>query len=270
MIFPGPRQVLALTTAWPTNAMRQLASTPSGFSLLELSMVLIIVTLLFSSMIPGFSAWRQAAENEELQRQLTMASEALFGFAMRNGRLPCPAAPATSGSESPEAGGNCSHPWNGLLPASSLGLQPLDEHGYALDPWGNPLHYAISAFTAPPCGGAPCLSSENSIRLLWNSETPPTPDLRICSTAQGKAGASDKAECAVGSALTKDAVAVVFSLGRNGKRHPVSADEAANSDNDRLFVAHPGTLPPDEFDDQVNWISASIFYSRLMAAGRLP
>jgi prepilin-type N-terminal cleavage/methylation domain-containing protein len=250
--------------------MRQPASVPSGFSLIELSMVLIIVTLLFSSMIPGFSAWRQGAENEEVQRQLATANEALLGFAMRNGRLPCPAAPATSGSESPETGGNCSHPWNGLLPASSLGLQPLDEHGYALDPWGNPLHYAISTFTGAPCGSAPCLSSENGIRLLWNSETPPAPDLRICSTAKEKTGTGDKAECAAGSALTKDAVAIVFSLGRNGKRNPGSADEAANSDNDRLFVSRPGTLPPDEFDDQISWLSSSIFYSRLMMAGRLP
>lgn len=250
--------------------MNKRSRSLSGFSLIELSMVLIVVALLFSGMLPRLSALRQAAENVEARRQLAIADEAILGFAIRHGRLPCPAAPATSGNESPENGGDCTHPWTGLLPAATLGLQPLDERGYFLDPWGNPLRYAISAFTATPCDGAPCLSRENGIRQLWNSATPPTPDLRICSTTKAKSGLGDKAECGAGRALTKDAVAVVFSSGRNGGGLPGSDDEMANNDNDRLFVSRPGTLPPDEFDDQISWLSASIFYSRLIAAGRLP
>lgn len=233
-------------------------------------MVLIMVTLLFSTVMPGFSAFRQTADNAEARRQLETANEALLGFAIRYGRLPCPAAPGTRGVESPETGGDCTHSWNGLLPASSLGLRPVDENGYALDPWGNPLRYAISSFSAPACGSGPCLSREDGIRRLWNSETPPAPDLRICSTAKEATGLGDKAECGAGKALTKDAVAIVFSLGRNGQRPPSGGDETANSDNDRLFVSHDGTLSPDEFDDQSSWISSSIFYSRLLASGRLP
>lgn len=250
--------------------MKALTISQAGFSLLELSMVLIIAALLFGGMLPGLSALRQAAEYEEARHQLEIANEAILGFAVRHGRLPCPAAPAAEGMESPAGGGECSHTWNGLLPAGTLGLQPLDEHGYLLDPWGNPLRYAISSFTATACDGSPCLSRENGVRRLWNSETPPMPDLRVCSTAKEKSGQGDKAECGAGRALTKDAVAVVFSSGRNGSRLPGSNDEMANADNDRLFVSRAGTLPPDEFDDQVSWISSNIFYSRLIAAGRLP
>ncbi|MFZ2268567.1 MAG: type II secretion system protein [Azonexus sp.] len=250
--------------------MYERAFRQSGFSLLELSMVLVVVALLFTSVMPGLSAFRQAAENEAARRQLEMANEAILGFAIRYGRLPCPAAPATTGIESPAGGGECSHSWNGFLPASTLGLHPVDEHGYALDPWGNPLHYALSTFTATPCASTPCLSRENGIRLVWNSDTPPAPDLRICNTATGKTGLGDKAECATGHALTKDAVAIVFSPGRNGGRLASSNDEMANDDNDRLFVGRASTLPLDEFDDQISWISSNIFYSRLMAAGRLP
>jgi len=241
-----------------------------GFSLLELSLVLLIIGLLFGSMMPGLSAYRQIAENAEADRQLAVAYEALLGFAMRNGRLPCPAAPEARGNESPEGGGNCTHPWNGLLPAATLGLQGVDAQGYALDPWGNRLGYAISTFTNTACGNAPCLSSENAIRQSWNGEAPPAPDLRVCSTAKDKSGLGDKAECASGSALTKDAVAIVYSPGRNGMRQPASSDEMANRDNDRLFVWHTETLPPDEFDDRLTWLSSAIYYSRLMMAGRLP
>jgi prepilin-type N-terminal cleavage/methylation domain-containing protein len=250
--------------------MRSPLSLHAGFSLLELSIVLIVLALLFGTLIPGFSAYRQQAENEEARQQLETANEALLGFAIRHGRLPCPAAPAGSGLESPENGGECSHPWNGLLPASTLGLNPVDEHGYALDPWGNPLHYAISAFKLAACGSGPCLTNANGIRNIWNSETPPQPDLRICRSATNKTGLGGTAECAAGNALTKDAVTVVYSLGRNGKQNPASSDEKANTDNDRLFISHDISLPPEEFDDRITWISANIFYARMMSAGRLP
>lgn len=245
-------------------------STQKGFSLLELGIVLIVLTLLFSSVMPAFSAYRQIAEIQEARQQLATANEALLGFAARHGRLPCPAAPGTSGVESPESGGACTHPWNGLLPGSALGLHPQDEQGYVLDPWGNPLRYALSTFSTTACGNTPCLSREDGIRNIWNSETPPQPDLRICRTATGRTGLGGTAECASGSALTKDAVAVIFSLGRNGNQRPSGNDETANIDNDRLFVSHDPTLPPEEFDDQLIWISSNIFYSRLISAGRLP
>lgn len=251
--------------------MRHSTSLSSGFSLLELSIVLIIVALLFGSLLPGLSSFYQNAKHEEEARQqLNETREALLGFASRYGRLPCPAAPATRGIESTDPGGDCTHAWNGLLPAISLGLHPVSEQGYALDPWGNPLRYAISNFGNPACGSGPCLSRENGIRKLWNSATPPTPDLRICRAAPAKSGSGEPTECATNTTLTKDAVAVVFSLGHNAGRPPLSGDEAANIDNDRLFVSHASTPAPEEFDDQVSWISSSIFYSRLIAAGRLP
>lgn len=246
------------------------SSTQTGFSLLELSIVLIVLTLLFSSIMPALSAYRHLAEDQEAKQLLANANEALLGFAIRHGRLPCPAAPGKPGIESPEDGGTCSHPWSGLLPATTLGMHPLDEHGYALDPWGNPLHYAISTFGNGACGTTPCLSTKNALRNAWNSEPPPQPDLRICKMASGSTGHGASAECAAGNALTKDAVAVVITLGRNGSTPPSGADEMANIDSDRLFIFHDPTLAPETFDDQLNWISANIFYARMIAAGRLP
>ena len=241
-----------------------------GFSLLELSIVLIILGLLSSSLLADFSTLRTVAETNEAQRQLDNAREALLGFAISHGRLPCPAAPGGSGIESPENGGNCTNPWDGFLPAISLGLQPVNDQGYALDPWGNPIRYAITTFKNPACASTPCISSENGLRNTWNSAIPAAPDLRVCSAAEDSTGSAGSAECGAHHILTKDAVAVIFSLGRNGQLSPASSDETANTNNDRLFVSHPATAAPNPFDDQVSWISASILYSRLLAAGRLP
>lgn len=246
-------------------------SAQQGFSLVELSVVLVILALLSSGLMLGITAQQTVAENYAVRSQLDNAIEALLGFAIRNGRLPCPAAPDTTGAESPVGGGNCSNPRDGILPAITLGIQPVDDKGYAIDPWGNPLRYAVSTSSASACGPVPCLTSEDGIRNTW-SDTPPLPDLRICSTATGSTGGTggNSAECASGKTLTTDAVALVFSRGRNGNRSPSGSDEIANENDDRLFVSHLATLAPNEFDDQFSWISANILYSRLIAAGRLP
>ncbi|MBS1159187.1 MAG: ral secretion pathway protein [Proteobacteria bacterium] len=258
-------------TESPTDARRKRrGSRPAGFSLLELSIVLVIVGLLANSMLLGFSALRETAAREDAEQQLANASEALLGFASRHGRLPCPAAPASNGSESTGPGGNCTHPWDGYLPAISLGIHPVDTSGYAVDPWGNPLRYAISAFTNPACGANYCLSNENGVRNAWNSDHPPLPDLRVCTSASGSTGSAGSAECASGQVLTKDAVAVIFSPGKNGKQTAAGSDEQANANNDRLFVSHSQSLPPNEFDDHLVWLSSNLYYSRLLAAGRLP
>ena len=252
-------------TAWPIKRRRQHA-----FSLIELSMVLAILTLLAGGLMLSLVAGQETARRQEAERQLDNARDALLGFAAAHGRLPCPATAETSGSEAPADGGNCSAPWQGFLPALTLGLQPTDPSGYATDPWGNRIRYAITTFSNPACNSAPCISSNNGLRNAWNSSTPPAPDLRICNSAAGSTGSGASAECGSGQALTKDAVAVIFSRGRNGNSVSSHADEMANENNDRLFVAHGATASPNEFDDQVAWISANVLYSRLIAAGRLP
>ena len=75
----------------------------------------------------------------------------------------------------------------------------------------------------------------------------------------------------VGADLANNAVATVYSRGRNGAAAPASTDEQANGNADRLFVSHtPTPAGANDFDDLVTWISPNILYNRLIAAGRLP
>lgn len=65
----------------------------AGFTLVELTIVLFIVALLSSGLMLGLSGQREQAMNKDARMQLETIREALIGYAMTNGRLPCPAPP---------------------------------------------------------------------------------------------------------------------------------------------------------------------------------
>ena len=259
-----------------------LSMTPShpqrGFTLVELAIVLIIVAMLSGGLMMTLSAQMDSIANSETQRRVNDARDALLGLAAANGRVPCPAAPG-SGMTGVESiiGGICTNPWDGFLPAVTLGLSPTDINGYATDAWGNPIRYALTTLTDPTScpGGQHCFAIANGLKALWNAGTslayPSGPNLQVCSTASGMSGSGGSAVCAPGATLANNAVAVIFSRGKNGASAPVSADEIANGDADRLFVSHTQTAPgANEFDDIVVWLSPNILYNRMIAAGRLP
>ena len=75
---------------------------------------------------------------------------------------------------------------------------------------------------------------------------------------------------AANTSLATTAVAVVFSTGKNAATGGTGADEAKNLDADRAFVFHeraPTSAANGEFDDLVTWLSSSILFNRLVAAG---
>lgn len=245
-----------------------------GFTLVELAIVLVIVALLSGGLMMSLMAQQESIATSETQRRLNEARDALLGYAAANGRLPCPAAPGTTGVELPAGGGTCNNPWDGFLPAITLGLNPTNENGYALDGWGNPIRYATTTDLATGLCPTSCVTTANGVKTAWNgsvSNLKLSPDLRLCNTATGMTGAGATAACAAGADLANNAVAVIFSRGRNGAAAPLSADEQANGDADRLFVSHtPTPAGANEFDDLVVWLSPNILYNRLIAAGRLP
>lgn len=255
--------------------MKKTPSTPMrGFTLVELAIVLVIVTLLSTGLMVSLLAQQEGVAAAETQRRLADARDALLGFVAAHGRLPCPAAPASTGVEAPAGGDKCDNPWDGFLPAVTLGLAPTNENGYALDGWGNPIRYAVTTYShASLCPNA-CFTKADGVRTAWNGSAGTlvlAPDLNICNTAAGASGTGASASCAAGSGLATDAVAVVFSRGKNGGVTPSSADEQANGNADRLFVSRTPTLAgTNEFDDLVVWLSPNILYNRLVAVGRLP
>lgn len=247
----------------------------TGFSLVEMAVVLAIIGLLLGGMLLPLSAQIELQNANETQRRLDMAREALLGFAMTNRRLPCPASTTSQGLEVPLGGGTCSTPLNGYIPAVTLGLLPVNSSQMFVDAWGNPIRYAVTNFSLsnPPktyVTATPLLpfTTSDGIRTVYNGETVSglaalLPNLSVCSAAT----------CTAANTLTSNAVAVLFSTGKNTATGGIGTDEAANLNGDSVFVSHtptPSTASGGEFDDIVQWLSPYLLYNRMIVGGALP
>jgi type II secretory pathway pseudopilin PulG len=236
----------------------------NGFTLVEVAVLLAIIGLLITGMMKPLSAQMDMRANLETHARLTNASDTLLGYAMANGRLPCPASSTSNGVEDPVGGGVCNHPYDGFLPAVTLGLPNVDNQGYALDGWGshpvNRLRYAVTA------ANANAFTTTNSIKSSGLGTL--SPNLYVCAGSGGIV--TPATNCGTATILTSSAVAVIFSAGKNATTGGASPDESKNYDNDRVFVSHMPTANPNEFDDVVTWIAPGLLYSRMVAAGQLP
>lgn len=263
----------------PTKIFHQL----QGFTLVEIAIVLFIVALLMGGLLPTLSSQIEQRRNSDTTQQLNDIKDALIGFAIINGRLPCPAFGSSNSLESFAFGGNAGNGnclnssgafYNGFVPAATLGLSgSMDSSGYLLDSWGNRIHYAVTAAngkafttTGTPTTGMKGVGISNL-----------QPDLMVCSTATGSTGSS------CGSAnynltATPGVPVVIYSTGKNGGYGGTGTDELENpnpnsADNDRVFVSHtptPSGAPNGYFDDIVTWISETVLINKMVAAGMLP
>lgn len=258
--------------------MRAGPRSEAGFTLTELAVVFVIISLLLATAMYTLSAQTEQRNFEETRRRLEAARELILAFAVVNGRLPCPAIATSAGDEAPLGGGTCSAPgpYGGWLPARSIGFQVSDAAGYAIDAWGNRIRYAVSAVTPTGCAVPPTVPHFTSAtNLKANGITCRPDDLVVCRSATGITGT----DCgAAANALTnqsspyKPIVAIVMSTGKNGAVGG-GIDEAANTNGDRVFVWHTPTpvgAANGEFDDQMTWITVGELYAKLIAAGLLP
>src|SRR5215212_9621794 len=92
-----------------------------GFTLVEMMVVLLIVASLVASLSIPLATQLQLRRNESTRQQLDEVRDALLGFAAANGRLPCPATPASRGLESFAPGGDAG---NGACETFHGGLVP--------------------------------------------------------------------------------------------------------------------------------------------------
>jgi len=253
-----------------------------GFTLIEISIVLAIVTLLLVGLLPTISSQVLQQRTSQTLKQLDDIQQALIGYAIINGRLPCPAISTSNGVANPSAGGNCTFFSNSTnandnyLPAVTLGLTGTDSTGLLRDAWGNPIRYAVTSwsYAGPPAVNY-VFTTTNGMSSAGISNLSPT--LAVCSTATGMTGSAPY--CASGSTLISNAVAVIYSTGKNGASGGTGADEKENlnpngtDSHGYAFVSHPpapGTNTNGEFDDIVVWISPNILVNRMVTAGKLP
>lgn len=269
----------------------------SGFTLVEMAMVLMIVGLLLGGLLPTISSQIEQQRRNETRKTLEETRNALLGFAMANGRLPCPASSTSNGQESFCTGdlsvacglaivppavipahGRCTNPYDGFLPAVTLGISPIDAQGYAIDAWGgvqNRIRYAVYEGTIT--SGTPTYNTFTATGEIKKATMAniaiANPLLSVCASVP-----STTTTCGTAISLTDQAPAVIYSVGRNGPTGGTGLDETANPNtnsvnNDPVFVSHEATsvsAANGEFDDIVTWLSTGILFNRMVTAGQLP
>ena len=237
-------------------------SRVSGFSLIELAIAIFVITLLLGGLLVPLSTQVEQRKISETQKVLDEIREALMGYALANGYLPCPdkttsagVGTANDGQEDVNAG-TCVA-LEGNLPWVTLGVT-----GY--DSWGNRFRYRVDA--------------QFSQRVPTFTITTTSTTIRVCTTA---------ACSSLLTTISDGPPAVVLSHGKNGygainsltssanpdPALPPRPDELENTNGNATFVSHPASAAGSgagEFDDIVVWLSREVLLNRMVAAGRLP
>lgn len=240
----------------------------AGFSLVELTIVLVIVALLAGGLMFGMTGQREQLQNKEAHQQLDFIRDALLGFAMSNGRLPCPADPTLVAGAGDEAAQQCivgrGHvaPYAciasdfqcareyGALPWRALGLPESDV-------WGNRFTYFVGY--------------EFSDQLI-KGEIDAGRRTRFTLDTNGRANIQD----GLGNNIVSAIPAVIVSHGNRsagaylttGTQLPGAAgDEAENANTTLTFISRTHN---ENFDDLVTWIIPTVLKSRMVAVGKLP
>jgi type II secretory pathway pseudopilin PulG len=226
-----------------------------GFSLIELAVVIIVVTLLLGSLMVPLATQVEKRRYSETEKQLEHIREALIGFALAKRYLPCPAVSASNGLEDRTT--DACNKRVGFLPWVTLGVTQYDA-------WNNLLRYSVDPDFA---------RSDPNFFFQLNS----IGDIQI-KTRDG-AGA-------VVNLTNIEIPASVLSLGKNGfgatsstgnarfTPGTWSGDEQVNAtDFDDIYVrqrTENTAAGGGEYDDVVAWVSLNQLFARMVSAGRLP
>ncbi len=246
----------------------------AGFSLVEMAIVLAILGFVLTALLLPLRAQREQAAQLQTLSTLETAKQALLGFAQANGRLPCPAI-AGSGVAAPNASGTCTQQV-GFLPATTLGLQPVNAQGFAVDAWNNPIRYAVTQSDVNITTGVatlnPVFTTSSGISNAGIANLSQSASLRVCASSSiFPTTCSAPPVSSENNYLINNAVVVIFSIGATGTEGAGSADETENLDTDAVFVSRDTSLAaaPNEFDHLVTWISPYVLYNAMIQAGQL-
>jgi len=122
------------------KAKQLLSLRLEAFSLLELSIVLLIMGVMISVSLPFFTSQYESEKNKKTDETLKQLAHTLAHHVLLYGRLPCAADPAAKGEN---MGQEVAQPCNlqGIIPYKTLGISPSlirDGEGhfitYAVDP----------------------------------------------------------------------------------------------------------------------------------------
>lgn len=216
-----------------------------GFSLIELAVVMFIVVLLLGSILIPLTTQVEQRKVSDTQKSLEQIREALLGFAILYGRLPCPDTdtdPAAAGYGEEEAA--CAAPTaEGYLPWKTLGVTSMDGFG-----------------TPRTVTGSPRIGDW---RYRVHRNFAVTFSLTTAVTGTDNLSVRDSAGTLISSG-TERPVAIVYSAGPN------TVPDGQNASYEATSGIYQSDVPSATFDDILIWISRPLLINRMVTAGKLP
>jgi type II secretory pathway pseudopilin PulG len=244
-------------------------SRSAGFSLIELAMVLFIISLVVGGLLVPLSTQLEARQRNDTQARLEEIREALIGYALINGRLPCPTNELDpNDADYGYADANCNTaPAIGYLPWKELGVVQYDSWGVARTSASDPMYgywrYIVDTEFACP-GATPACDGSTQVAL---SDGP----------SDGLAIEDDYGNSL--SSSSEPPVAIVYSAGARdlGNEDGDNDEETGKEDGENAttetspgpYIYAGGTVTQD-FDDLTIWLTRPLLFSRMVAAGTLP
>lgn len=232
----------------------------SGFTLVEMAVVLVIIGLLIGGMLSPLSVQLEQRNYSETLRAMDEAREALIAYGMSRGYLPCPAISGQNGAEDRDATGLCTlNKRVGFLPWAELGLPKLDS-------WGHLYRYSVTLTYAnknlkisviPAATQDITITTRNATGTLINLSNLDAIPAVIMSFGKNAGGATNNDGTVVTNTSTTnvDEGSNVSIIGRKF----ISRDISENS-----------SITGGEFDDIVMWLSPNIYLNRMVSVGQLP
>ncbi len=144
--------------------MNPISRVQKGFTLVEIAIVLLIVTILLGYTVAMFPRQQELKQYRAADKEMDKVIAAIVGFAQVNGRLPCPTNPNLVGVENGGGGANCAD-YGGFVPINTLGITGrVNDDTLMLDPWGNPYRYYVTDVDFDPPGATPANGLSDFVR----------------------------------------------------------------------------------------------------------
>ena len=120
-----------------------------GFSLVELAVAMAVIGLLIGVLLPTITSQHETRQIQRTQKSLEEIKEALTGYAVTQGRLPCPDTDGDGAENRPLAAPFDCDGYAGELPFGTLGV------GFE-DAWAQKFQYQVTPeFTYEAIAGMP-------------------------------------------------------------------------------------------------------------------
>lgn len=277
----------------------------TGYTLVELAVVMLIVSLLIGGMLLPIAAQQDVRARLETDKALSDIREALIGFAIINGRLPCPAdrsiatGAANAGVEQTTGTGAaltcacatvsttsrvakegttvCSQtsaaPIIGIVPWATLGLTETN-------PWGQRYTYAVSASFSRGVITTPAITDTWGTGCAFTavSDMPTKSAFALCTQGDMEV----KTAATSGTLLASGLAAIVVSHGKTEAKptdgtsagaympNGFISPDVATGDEGENFDGDKTFVSNTSLNDQLIWVPTNTLMVRMLAALKLP